>query len=96
MMHSEEHKKSARLEARLSPGVFELVQRAAKLQGRSMSDFVVNAAARAAERAIRRRAVIELARDDQQRFVEALLDPAPPAPAMRRAADAHRELVDRS
>ncbi|MCA9243658.1 MAG: DUF1778 domain-containing protein [Phycisphaerales bacterium] len=94
MMQPEEPKKSARLEARLSPTVFKMVRRAARLQGRSVSDFVVTAAARAAERAIRRRTVIELAGDDQERFVEALLNPPPLTEAMRRAAQAHRELID--
>lgn len=89
-------KKSARLEARLTPKVYALVHRAATLQGRSVSDFVVTAAQRAAEEAIGERTMIELSRADQERFAAALLGRAPLASALARAANAHRELVQRS
>ena len=39
---------NARLEARLSHDVYALIKRAAELEGRSVSDFVVSAAASAA------------------------------------------------
>ena len=40
--------KNARLEARLTPDIHALLKRAAEIQGRSVSDFVVSAARRAA------------------------------------------------
>lgn len=95
-MALKKRKKSARMEARLTPKVYALVQRAATLQGRSVSDFVVTAAQRAAEEAIGQRAMIELSQADQEQFAEALLHPAPLAPALERAAALHRKMVDRS
>lgn len=43
-----ESNRSARLEARVSPDALAVVKRAAELQGRSVSDFVVVAAREAA------------------------------------------------
>jgi uncharacterized protein (DUF1778 family) len=42
--------KSTRLEARLSPETLAVVKRAAEIEGRSVSDFVVAAARQAAQR----------------------------------------------
>lgn len=88
--------KPARLEARLPASVYELLKRAADLQGRTLSDFVVSSAREAAERAIAEHDVIRLAREDQIQFVEALLNPPPVADALKRAFESHRELVDPS
>lgn len=94
-MHEQSHqkKRTARLEARTTPAVVELVQRAANLEGRSVSDFIVRAAQEAAQAAIEQRELIELSRADQERFAAALLDPEPVAPALKQAAKAHRRLV---
>lgn len=95
-MIQEDQKKTARLEARLTPDVFALLQRAARLQGRSVSEFVVDAAQRAAEETVERRSLIELSLADQERFAEALLNPEPVAAAMERAARAHQTLIEPS
>ena len=44
--------RTARIEARIAPDALAVVKRAAELQGRSVSDFVVAAAQEAANRAI--------------------------------------------
>jgi uncharacterized protein (DUF1778 family) len=44
--------RTARIEARLSPEALEIIRRAAEIQGRSVSDFVVAATQAAAEQAI--------------------------------------------
>jgi len=44
--------KYARLEARISPDVLALLKRAAEIEGRSLTDFVVAAARQAAEKTI--------------------------------------------
>ncbi len=85
--------RTARLEARLSPEALTLVKRAAELQGRSVSDFVVSAAREAAQRTIEEVQVLRLAVKDQQALANALLDPPEPNEALRRAAAAHRRLV---
>jgi len=63
------------------------------MQGRSVVDFVIAAAQRAAEEAIERREVLKLALEDQERFAAALINPPPLAPALRRAAERYRKLV---
>ena len=85
--------RTARLEARVSPEVLAVLKRAAELQGRSVSDFVVAAAQEAAHRTVEDAQVIRLSVEDQRRFVEALLDPAPLTPAMERAIDRYRTLI---
>jgi uncharacterized protein (DUF1778 family) len=84
--------RSARIEARITPDALAVVKRAAELQGRSVSDFIVSAASEAAHRVIEETQVIRLSAEDQQRFVELLLNPPPPAPALERAEQAHAEL----
>jgi uncharacterized protein (DUF1778 family) len=85
--------KNARLEARLTPDIYALLKRAAEIQGRSVSDFVVSAARRAAMKTIEHTDMIRLSQADQERFVSALMEPAPLAPAMERAIRRHKELV---
>ncbi len=85
--------RTARLEARIAPDALAIVKRAAELEGRSVSDFVVAAAQEAARRIIEETQVIRLSVDDQRAFVDAILNPPAPTDAMRRAAAAHRGLV---
>ena len=87
-----ESNRTARLEARIAPEALALVKRAAELEGRSVSDFVVAAAQEAANRAIEEAGIIRLSAEDQRRFVELLLNPPEPAPALRRAREAHARL----
>ena len=89
-------KKTARLEARLPVAIHSLLKEAADLQGRSLSDFVVASAREAAERAISRSREIQLSRSEQKRFAEALLNPPPVAPALRKAMKNRGRLLDLS
>lgn len=89
----QEHARTSRLEARIAPDALAVVRRAAELQGRSVSDFVVAAAQKAAHKAIEEAQIIRLAAEDQVRFVDLLLDPPPLVPAMERARAAHRRLT---
>ena len=74
-------------------GKFWLVKRAAELQGRSISDFVVAAALEVAHRTIDEAQVIRLSVEDQERFVGLLLNPPVLAPALKRAKRAHAGLI---
>ena len=76
---------TARLEARISTDLHSLLKRAAELQGRTMTDFVVAAVQDAAQRAIEQAEVIRLSLADQECFAQALLTPPPTAPALERA-----------
>jgi uncharacterized protein (DUF1778 family) len=85
--------RTERIEARTTPDTLALIRRAAEIQGRSVSDFVVDAAHRAAHQAIEDDHVIRLSAEDQRRFVEALLNPPEPNAAMQRAFAHHRRLI---
>jgi uncharacterized protein (DUF1778 family) len=69
--------RSERLEARLSADQKLLVERAAALEGRTVTDFVVTSVQDAARATIERHARIELSKRDSQAFVDALLSPQP-------------------
>ena len=85
--------RTARIEARIAPSALRVVKRAAKLQGRSISDFVVAAAQEVAHRTIDEAQVIRLSIEDQELFVELLLNPPALAPALKRAKRAHARLI---
>jgi uncharacterized protein (DUF1778 family) len=95
-MMPKESNKTARIEARIAPDALAVVKRAAEIQGRSVSDFVVAAAQEAANRTIEEAHLIRLTVEDQQRFAEILLNPPPPSPALRRARGAHARLIRKS
>ena len=84
---------TARLEARISTDLHAMLKRAAELQGRTMTDFVVSAVQDAAQRAIEQAEVIRLSLADQECFAQALLSPPQPAPALERAFARRRKLV---
>ena len=73
-----------------------MVRRAAELQGRSLSDFVVAAAQAEAARTIEEAQIIRLSVEDQRHFADAVLNPAPPTATLLRAAAAHRGLITTS
>ena len=86
--------RTARIEARIAPEALAVVKRAAEIQGRSLSDFVVAAAQEMAHRTIEETSLIRLSAKDQRRFVELLLNPPQLAPAMKRARRAHADLIE--
>jgi uncharacterized protein (DUF1778 family) len=88
--------RTARIEARIAPEALAVVKRAAEIQGRSVSDFVVAAAQEAAHRTIEETQIIRLSVEDQRAFAEAILNPPEPTPALRRAAARYHELVKSS
>jgi len=85
--------KSTRLEARLAPQTLAMVKRAAEIQGRSVSDFVVAAAREAARKTISETQLILFSMENQEKIFNALLNPSKPGPALKRAFKAHRELI---
>lgn len=86
--------KQARLEARIAPSTLALVRRAAEIQGRSLSDFVVAAAEDLARKTIEQSHILSLSMEDQERFAKALIEPPALSPAMLRAKDAHAGLIE--
>jgi uncharacterized protein (DUF1778 family) len=85
--------RSARIEARIAPEALDIVKRAAEIEGRSLSEFVVGAAEEAARRKIEQTDVIRLSVAGQRAFAGALAGP-PKAPAgLRKAFASHRRLI---
>ena len=80
-----------RFDARLNEEQKLLIQRAADLEGRTMTDFVLHSAEAAAGRTIEKRAMLILTARETEAFANALLNPPPPGPVLRRAARAYRE-----
>jgi uncharacterized protein (DUF1778 family) len=89
-------RKSARLEARIHPELRALIQRAADLEGRKVTEFVTTALQSAAQRAIAESQVLRLAAADQLRFAQALIAPPAPGPALKRAFARRRALIAES
>jgi len=85
---------TARLEARISPELHAILERAAEIQGRTMTDFVVTAVQEAAQRAIEEAGVVRLSLADSERFAEALLSPPVPSQALERAFSRRRKLLN--
>jgi uncharacterized protein (DUF1778 family) len=83
---------TARLEARLPADVHALLKRAAEIEGRTLTDFVVTAAREAACRTIEETDILRLSVEDQRQIAEAILNPPRPTPALRRAFKRRREL----
>jgi uncharacterized protein (DUF1778 family) len=85
--------RTARLEARITREALAVVRRAAEMQGRSVSDFVVAAAQEAAEKTVTEIEVIRLSREAQEKFAALLMNPPPLAPALKKAFERHKVLV---
>ena len=84
---------TARLEARISKELYATLRRAAELQNRTITDFVISAVQDAAQKAFEQAEVLRLSLEDQERFAEALLSPPKAVPALKRAFARHRKLV---
>jgi len=93
MLPTTEPTRTARVEARIAPDALAVVRRAAEIQGRSLSDFIVAAALKDAHQTIEAAQIIRLSVEDQHRFAQALLNPPPLAPAMKRALLANEHLI---
>ncbi|MBN8911045.1 MAG: DUF1778 domain-containing protein [Rhizobiales bacterium] len=87
--------KAARLEARITEDQKALLERAAMIAGRSLSDFVVSSAQEAAARTIRDHEMMSLSSRDSKTFVAAVLDAAEPGARLRKAAHRYKKATAR-
>jgi uncharacterized protein (DUF1778 family) len=85
--------RSARIEARIAPEASAIVKRAAEIQGRSVSEFIVTAAQEAASKTIEETTIIRLSAEGQRTFAEAIINPPKPSAGLKRAFSAHRRLI---
>src|ERR1700688_2151509 len=87
--------KAYRFDARLNEEQKVLLQKAADLQGRTMTDFVLHSAETAAERTIEERAMLILSARETEVFVDAILNPREPGSVLRAAARHYRNTIGR-
>jgi uncharacterized protein (DUF1778 family) len=87
-------RKDERVALRLPADVKRTLQQAADATGRSLTDFVVDSAVRAARKAIAERERMRLAERDRVVFLKALSRPAKPNRALKSAAARYRERVE--
>jgi uncharacterized protein (DUF1778 family) len=84
---------TARLEARISISLHGMLKRAAQLQGRTMTDFVIDAVQSAARSTIEKADLVTLTMADQEAFAHALLAPPKPKPSLKRAFSRRKKLL---
>lgn len=84
---------TARLEARIPVRVYDQMQRAARLRGMTLTGYLLATAGEDARRVVEEAEILRLAREDQIRFAEALIDPPKPNEKLARAAGRHAELI---
>lgn len=90
--HHESGKRD-RLEARVSPRLKSLLQHAADLQGKSLTDFVVRSAEETAKEVVREHVIITLSAQDSRAFAQALLHPPKPNRKLRLAYARYKKYV---
>lgn len=83
--------RAERLEARVTTEQKLLIERAAALQGRTVTDFVLTSVQDAARQAIAAHQQLELSVRDSEAFVEALLKPKPVNKRLRDTVRRYRE-----
>jgi uncharacterized protein (DUF1778 family) len=71
----------------------KIIQHAADLAGRSMTDFVLESAKDAARRTIQEREALMLSVRESEAFVKAILNPPDPGPTLRNAARRYRKMM---
>mgnify|MGYP000897491569 CR=1 FL=1 len=85
---------TARLEARIPVQVYDQMQRAARLRGMTLTGYLIATAGEDARRVVEESEILSLARTDQIRFAEALIDPPEPNARLARAAKRHAALIE--
>ncbi len=83
--------RAERLEARVTAEQKNLIERAAALQGRTVTDFVLTSVQDAARRAIEEHNQLALSVRDSEAFVDALLNPKPVDVRVRDTVRRYRE-----
>jgi uncharacterized protein (DUF1778 family) len=85
-------KQQARIEARVSARQKRLFERAAEIEGVTLTDFAISSMQRAAAGVLQEQTTIELSQRNQRAFVDALMNPPEPNQALREAAKAYSKM----
>ena len=87
--------RAERLGFRLDRETKNLIERAAHLERRKLTDFCVSALAGAARRAIADHETLTLSERDRQTFFDALINPPKPSERLVRAVAEHKRRIAR-
>lgn len=90
----ERRARGARLGFRVDDQTKALVERAAELERRNLTEFCLTALRDAARRTIASHETLVLSERDREVFFETLVNPPEPAARLRRAFEAERERVE--
>jgi uncharacterized protein (DUF1778 family) len=85
--------RSERLEARVTTEIKGMIENAAAIQGRTVTDFLLTSVQDAARRVIEDHQRLDLTIRDRQAFVEALLRPRPVNDRLRDTVRRYRDLT---
>lgn len=85
--------RAQRLEARVTAEQKTLIEHAAALQGRTVTDFVLTSVQDAARRAIEEHRQLDLWVRDSRAFVDALLHPTPVNDRLRETVRRYRDVT---
>jgi uncharacterized protein (DUF1778 family) len=78
--------KMDRLEARIPSKLKRMFLRASKIEGQTLTNFVLKSVTEAARKVIREHEILDLSQRDQEAFAEAIMNPPKPTPALKAAA----------
>jgi len=84
--------KTNRLEARVSQDHKILIEKAAALEGLSLTDFIVSNLVAASHRVIQEHQILRLSLEDSEAFVNALRNPPEPNERLKLAAVRYKQL----
>lgn len=87
--------KLERLEARVTRDQKRIIERAARLRGTSVTDFVVVSAQQAATDTIKDLEMMSLHGEAREAFINALRNPPVPNAAANKAAERYRQRISR-
>ena len=88
-------KSAARLEARVSPEIKELCQKAAAIAGVTLTDFLVLSVQKEASKVIEQHQRLKLTTEDSEAFIQALMNPGKPNEALRSAASRYQDVMSK-
>ena len=86
--------KSERINLRLNSGAKSTLERAARLEGKTLSSFIINCAVSAAKRTITDHETISLTVQESEAFYKALAKPVQFNDKLRSAVDKHDKSVE--
>lgn len=83
--------KTERLEARISSQQKRLFEKAARIQGRTLTEFVLHSAQVIASNVLQEQSLMKLSAKETEKFVDSLLNTPAPGVRLAEAAERYKE-----